>query len=83
MQAILSGTFDSLFEAGQRLLVTCVVAATASIAARILHSRAKSLYYPDMPSRKVLLWTLAYDTVIWASWLVVGLMFMLFLQAFD
>ncbi len=47
MQAILSGTFDSLFEAGQRLLVTCVAAGAASVAARILHSRAKRLHYPD------------------------------------
>lgn len=82
MQAILAGTFDALFESGQRLLVTCAVAATASVTARVLHSRAKKLYYPEMAARRVQLWTLAYDTVIWGSCLVVGLRFMLFLQAF-
>jgi hypothetical protein len=43
MQAILSETFDSLIAAGERLLVTCAVAGAASLAARILHSRAKRL----------------------------------------
>jgi hypothetical protein len=83
MQAILSGTFDSLVAAGARLLVTCVVAGGALLAARILHSRAKKRYYPAMSARKVQLWTLAYDSVIWISWLAVALMIMLFLQAFD
>jgi hypothetical protein len=83
MQAILSGTFDSLIDAGARLLVTCVAAGAASLAARILHSRAKRLHYPQMPARKVQLWTFAYDTVIWVSGLAVVLMFLLFVQEFG
>jgi hypothetical protein len=83
MQSELVGTFEPLVVAGQRLLVTCAVAGAASLAARMLHSRAKKRSYPAISARKVQLWTLAYDTVIWISWLAVALMFMLFLQAFD
>ncbi len=79
MQAILSHTFDALIDAGARLLLTCAVAGTASLGARLLHSRAKSLYYPEMPARKVELWTFAYDTVIWVSGIAVALMLMLFM----
>ena len=82
MQAILSGTFDALIDAGARLLVTCAVAGTASLGARLLHSRAKKLYYPEMPARKVQLWTFAYDTVLWVSGITVGLMLLLFIQEF-
>ncbi len=83
MQNILVGTFDSLFAAGARFLVTCGAAGAASLTARILHSRAGRLHYPQMPARKVQLWTFAYDTVIWVSGIAVVLMFLLFLQAFD
>jgi hypothetical protein len=83
MQAILSGTFDSLIAAGARLLATCVIGGAGIVTARILQSRAKKLHYPNMPPRRVQLWTFAYDTVIWASWLAMVSMFLLFLQAFD
>jgi hypothetical protein len=83
MQSELSATFAPLVAAGQRLLVTCVVAGTASLVARILHSRAKRLHYPKMPPRRVQLWTFAYDTVFWISGLAVVLMFPLFIQEFG
>jgi hypothetical protein len=83
MQSELVGLFDSLFYAGARFLATCVIGGAAIITARILQSRAKKLHYPNMPPRKVQLWTLAYDTVVWVSWLAMVLMFLLFLQAFD
>jgi hypothetical protein len=82
MQAVLSGTFDSLIDAGARLLVTCVIGGAAIITARILQSRAKRLHYRNMPPRKVQLWTFAYDTVIWVSWIAIVLMFLLFIQEF-
>ncbi len=63
--------------------MTCVIGSAAIVTARILQSRAKRLHYPEMPPRKVRLWTLAYDTVIWVSWLAMVLMFLLFLQAFH
>ena len=83
MQAILSGTFDSLIDAGARFLATCVIGGAAIINARILQSRVKKLHYPNMPPRKVQLWTFAYDTVIWVSWIAIALMFVFFLREFD
>jgi hypothetical protein len=83
MQSELSGLFDSLLDAGARFLATCVFGGAAIITARILQSRAKRLLYPHMPPRKVQLWTFAYDTVIWVSWIAMALMFVFFLREFD
>jgi hypothetical protein len=83
MQSLPASTFEPLIAAEARLLVTCVVAGAASLAARILHSRAKKHWYPAMSARRVQLWTFAYDSVLWLSGLAVALMFMLFLQVFG